>query len=109
MEKDCRKATKGELICRHFGGDLNAKCDEVGSAKRGGLSTILAVSAQAALFGLVHFYYKGAYGALPVFAAAIFIGTCYVLFGRNLWPLILSHGAMNTLGFVAKFLVGKAA
>lgn len=68
------------------------------------LSTAVAIVFQAALFGLIHFYYQGAFGAITIFAAACFIGFCYVLFGRNLWPLILSHGLLDTLGFLGDFL-----
>ncbi|MCW8925447.1 MAG: CPBP family intramembrane metalloprotease, partial [Xanthomonadales bacterium] len=38
------------------------------------LSTTLAIVFQAAIFGLVHFYYQGAFGAVTIFAAACFIG-----------------------------------
>jgi hypothetical protein len=71
------------------------------------ISTSIAIVLQAAIFALAHFYYKGAYGAIPVFASAVFVGICYVKFDRNLWPLVLSHGTMNTLGFVAKYLHGQ--
>lgn len=72
------------------------------------LSTTIAIFFQAIVFGVIHFYYQGAYGALTLFAAASFIGLCYVLFGRNLWPLILSHGVLNTLGFLGDFLGDSA-
>lgn len=75
---------------------------------RGRLSTLIAILFQAAVFGMIHFYYQGAYGALTLSAAASFIGLCYVLFGRNLWPLILSHGLLNTLGFLGDFLGGSS-
>lgn len=68
------------------------------------LSTTFAILFQAAVFGVIHFYYQGAFGALTIFAAACFIGFCYVLFGRNLWPLVLSHGVLNTLGFLGDYL-----
>ena len=71
-------------------------------------STIFAILFQAAVFGIIHFYYQGAFGALTIFAAACFIGFCYVLFGRNLWPLILSHGVLNTLGFLGDYLGDRA-
>ncbi len=71
-------------------------------------STTLAIVFQAAVFASVHLYYQGAYGALQLFPAAIFIGICYVLFGRNLWPLILAHGTMNTLGFLGNYLGDSA-
>jgi len=72
------------------------------------LSTVIAVFLQATIFGVIHFYYQGAFGALTLFAAASFIGLCDVLFGRNLWPLILSHGLLNTLGFLGDFLGDSA-
>lgn len=72
------------------------------------LSTTVAIVFQAAIFGLIHFYYQGAFGAITIFAAACFIGFCYVLFGRNLWPLILSHGLLDTLGFLGDFLGDSA-
>ncbi len=72
------------------------------------LSTAIAIFLQAAVFGVIHFYYQGAFGALTIFAAASFIGFCYVLFGRNLWPLIISHGILNTLGFLGDFLGDSA-
>lgn len=72
------------------------------------LSTTIAIFSQAAVFGVIHFYYQGAFGALTLFAVASFIGLCYVLFGRNLWPLILSHGLLNTLGFLGDFLDDSA-
>ena len=75
---------------------------------KGKISTIIAIFFQAAIFGIIHFYYQGAYGALTIFMAASFIGLCYVLFGRNLWPLILSHGLLDTLGFLGDFLGDKA-
>ncbi len=72
------------------------------------VSTVLAVVFQAAVFGLIHFYYQGAYGALTIFAAATTIGACFVLFGRKLWPLILSHGILDTLGFLGDYLGDSA-
>jgi membrane protease YdiL (CAAX protease family) len=71
-------------------------------------STLLAIVFQAAVFGLIHYYYQGAFGALTIFAGACFIGLCYVLCGRNLWPVILSHGVLNTLGFLGDFIGDKA-
>lgn len=71
---------------------------------RGRLATAGAIVFQAGVFAAVHYYYQGAYGALQIFPAAAFIGACYLLFGRNLWPLILAHGTMNTLGFLGDYL-----
>lgn len=71
-------------------------------------ATAVAILSQAAFFAVLHYYYQGAYGALQMFGLATFLGVCYILFGRNLWPLILSHGTMNSLGFLGNYL-GDAA
>lgn len=89
-----------------FRGFLLNRIEAVFGERR--FSTTIAIFAQAAVFGVIHFYYQGAFGALTLFAAASFIGLCYVFFGRNLWPLILSHGLLNTLGFLGDFLGDKA-
>ena len=32
------------------------------------------------------------------------VGTLYLLYKRNLWPLILAHGAVDSLAFTAMYL-----
>lgn len=90
-----------EMLFRGF--LLNRLETAIGLARVG---TGLAVLVQAALFGMIHYYYQGAFGALTMIAAATFWGICYIALGRNLWPLILSHGTLNTLGFVGEYLGG---
>ena len=62
------------------------------------LSAVLAIVCQAVLFGQQHFYYQGLAGWVATGAIALVSGVLYLLFQRNLWPLVLSHGLSNTLG-----------
>lgn len=64
----------------------------------GGLAVAIAVILQSAVFGQQHFYYQGWAGALATGGIALISGVIYVLLKRNLWALILSHGAANTIG-----------
>lgn len=64
----------------------------------GPVALVLAVVLQSVVFGQQHFYYQGLSGALATGGIALLSGIFYVMFGRNLWPLVLSHGAANTLG-----------
>jgi len=63
-----------------------------------------AVGLQAMVFGQQHFYYQGWSGALATGGIALVSGGLVLLFRRNLWPLILSHGASNTLGMTLIYL-----
>ncbi len=64
----------------------------------GGLAVAMAVILQSAVFGQQHFYYQGWAGALATGGIALVSGVFYLLLKRNLWALILSHGAANTIG-----------
>lgn len=67
-------------------------------------ATLIAVLAQGFIFGLVHFYNRGIVGALSIFIVSLVLGSLYLKFKRNLWPLILAHGIMDTLSFLEEFL-----
>jgi membrane protease YdiL (CAAX protease family) len=64
----------------------------------------LAILSQAFIFGLAHFYNRGIVGGLTIFVVAIVLGILYIKFGRNLWPLIIAHGIIDTLSFLEDFL-----
>jgi membrane protease YdiL (CAAX protease family) len=64
---------------------------------------ILAVLLSAAVFSLGHLY-QGLTGVVDTFLAGIFLGLLYLFSGRNLWLPILTHGVINTAGFVLIFL-----
>ncbi|MEM8814924.1 MAG: CPBP family intramembrane glutamic endopeptidase [Pseudomonadota bacterium] len=67
-------------------------------------AVVIAIVLQAILFGHQHFYYQGLAGALATGLIALVSGLFYILLKRNIWPLILSHGLANTLGFTLIFL-----
>lgn len=65
------------------------------------LGTALAVLLAALLFGLGHVYYQGLRGLVTTTAIGIAFGLAFVLLKRNLWPLVLAHGVIDTLNFIA--------
>ncbi len=68
------------------------------------LAPILAVLLPALLFGWAHIYYQGLRGFFMTGAIAIAFGTSFLLFKKNLWPAIIVHGLVDTLGFVAIYM-----
>jgi membrane protease YdiL (CAAX protease family) len=64
----------------------------------------LAVIAPALLFGCAHVYYQGLRGLVMTGLIGLAFGTMFLLFKRNLWPLILWHGIIDTLTFTAMFM-----
>ena len=64
----------------------------------------LAVLLPALLFGYVHVYYQGLHGFVNAGIVGLIFGTLFLLYKRNLWPLVLAHGFINSLGFTAEFM-----
>jgi membrane protease YdiL (CAAX protease family) len=62
------------------------------------LGLVFAVGLPAVLFGQQHFYYQGIGGAVATGGVALVSGILYLLCKRNLWPLSLSHGLINSIG-----------
>ena len=68
-------------------------------------ATPLAVVLAAVFFGYRHYYYQGMSGAIVTGCIGLSLGIYYVRRGRrNLWPMFLAHGFVNTLGFTFRFL-----
>ncbi|MEM7504491.1 MAG: CPBP family intramembrane glutamic endopeptidase [Pseudomonadota bacterium] len=66
----------------------------------GGLAaTVFAVVAQAAIFGFRHSNDLSE-RSITVGLIGLAMGVGYVLFNRNLWPLILAHCALNTMSML---------
>jgi membrane protease YdiL (CAAX protease family) len=65
----------------------------------GGSRAALAVGAigQATFFGLAHLY-LGPRGVLNAFAIGLVSAGVYLNDGKNLWPLIVAHGLVDTVG-----------
>jgi membrane protease YdiL (CAAX protease family) len=70
---------------------------------RGAWGSVMAVLLQAVLFGAVHAYNRGLFGFLVLGAVGAVLGAFYLVFQRNLWPVILAHGLGNTLGFLLRY------
>jgi uncharacterized protein len=80
-----------ELVFRGF---LNTR---VATAFGGGQAAIaLSVIVQALLFGLVHAY-LGPRGIMNAAAIGLVTGGVYWANGRNLWPLIIAHGLVDSV------------
>jgi membrane protease YdiL (CAAX protease family) len=80
-----------ELVFRGF---LNTR---LATAFGGGQAAIaLSVVAQALLFGLGHVY-LGPRGVMNAAAIGLVMGGVYWANGRNLWPLIIAHGLVDSV------------
>jgi hypothetical protein len=64
-------------------------------------ATAVAVIAQAAIFGFRHSYDLSE-RSITVGLIGLAMGVGYVAFGRNLWPLIVAHGVLNTLSMLGR-------
>lgn len=62
-----------------------------------------AVIVQALIFGAAHSY-QGPVGVVGTGVMGLIYGAATVIFGRCLWPAIIAHGAINTLGFTLLYL-----
>ncbi len=84
-----------EMLARGF--LLNRFADIFGTTKAG---WILAMIAQAVLFGLAHSY-QGVTGAMIVTGVGLTAGAAYLLTGRNLWVPIITHGLLDFVSLIA--------
>jgi uncharacterized protein len=87
-----------ELVCRGF---LQRRLTDAFGGGRG--AEMGAVLGQAMLFGLGHAY-LGPRGMLNAGALGLLSGLCYQMNGRNLWPLFIAHGLVDTVGMTVLFL-----
>ncbi len=63
------------------------------------LATVLAVVLQAMIFGFRHSNDLSE-RSITVGLIGLAMGIGYVVFGRNLWPLIIAHCALNTMSMI---------
>ena len=66
-------------------------------------ATTIAVISQAVLFGFRHSYDLSE-RSITVGLIGLAMGIGYVAFGRNLWPLIIAHCALNTVSMLGRVL-----
>lgn len=82
---------------------MNRLIDLLG--KHSTLAWVLALVGQAIIFGLVHAY-QSPVGMFKVGVIGLVFGFCYLALGRNLWPLILAHGFIDSLDMVSHYFGG---
>ncbi|WP_420630294.1 CPBP family intramembrane glutamic endopeptidase [Candidatus Leptofilum sp.] len=70
------------------------------------LAWVLALVAQAVIFGLVHAY-QSPVGMFKVGVIGLAFGLSYLAIDRNLWPLIIAHGLIDSLDMVSHYFVGN--
>lgn len=68
------------------------------------LSPAISVLLAALLFGYVHFYYQGLAGLVNAGVIGVIFGIYFLLYKQNLWPLVVAHGFINSLGFTSEFM-----
>lgn len=80
------------------------------SAMFGGtrLAWVLAAFVQAAIFGLGHAY-QGIGGIIVTGVVGLVFGLLYLVARRNLWPMIIGHGIINTIGMTVLHLQATGA
>lgn len=87
-----------EIIYRGF---LIGRLSDIFGRHVGG--AVMAVLAQALVFGAIHFQW-GIGGMILTFMMGVVWGTAYLLCGRNLWVVILAHSAGHILFVVQLYL-----
>lgn len=69
------------------------------------IAWVIALVGQAVIFGLVHSQ-QGPGGMFKVGVIGLVFGLAYLAVGRNLWPLILAHGLIDSLDMVTHYFGG---
>lgn len=66
---------------------------------------IVAIVFSAIFFGYRHYYYQGMHGALTTGSIGLTFAILYVWFGKkNILPLVLTHGCINSMNHTARYL-----
>lgn len=84
-----------EILFRGF--MLTAVADLLGG---GAGASLMAIVVSSFIFGLAHWYQDRA-GMLSTALIGAVLGIIYVVSGRDLWLVILTHGFIDTVGLVA--------
>jgi uncharacterized protein len=64
-----------------------------------------AIFLSAGIFGFPHFF-QGAAGIIKTAAIGLVFGIAFLAVKKNLWPLILAHGLIDTIDFVTHYFEG---
>ncbi len=92
-----------EMVCRGF---LMSRM--AGLLGEGRAAWIVAAFGQAVLFGFAHAY-QGIGGIITTAAIGLLFGLLYLAYNRNLWPLIIGHGLINSFGITVLHLQATGA
>lgn len=84
-----------------FRGWLMTRLAELGGYSR--RAWVLAAALSSVLFGAVHLY-QGPSGVIATGLTSVVLSALYLSAGRNLWPAIMAHGMLDTVGFVMLYL-----
>lgn len=91
-----------EMLFRAF--LISRVSDTLGGGRLADIAALIAISV---FFGYRHYYYQGFHGAVVTGAMGLSIGILYLWFGRrNLMPLIIAHGLVNSISQTQRFLGG---
>ena len=67
-------------------------------------AVIIAILLAAVFFGFLHYYYQGMRGFVTTGLIGLAFGIMFLVLRKNLWPIIIVHGCVDTIGFVARYL-----
>lgn len=70
---------------------------------RGIFASMIAITAQAFIFGALH-YYQGLGGTVVAGAIGLALGLTWLISGRNLWAGIIIHALLDGAGMTAIYL-----
>ena len=87
-----------ELLFRGY--PINRLVDLQGKTTR--LTQAVALIGSSLIFGLPHFD-QGPEGIIHTGAIGFVFGLAFLTIGRKLWPLVLSHGFIDTLDFISHY------
>lgn len=88
-----------ELFFRGF--MINTLTEALGRSR---LAVGLSVFVPALIFGVVHMYYQGVPGLFTTGFIGISLGCLFLVYKRNIWPLMIAHACVNSLGFTLQYL-----
>lgn len=87
-----------ELLWRGY--LLNRLMDVQGKDTK--IAWVIVLFISALIFGLAHAY-QGTYGMIKTGLIGFIFSVAYLVSGKNLWPLILSHMLIDSLDFISHY------
>jgi membrane protease YdiL (CAAX protease family) len=69
------------------------------------LAWVISLVGSAIIFGLGHTY-QGLGGVIKITVLGLLFGASFLSTRRNLWPVIIAHALLDTMGFVQDYFGG---